>query len=151
MSQILGTERENMAEILLGCLVGYMPAQGIAAVVALLDFIYLAQFPAHDSATLGYLRDALDWCHENWEYFIITSTQESFNISKFHSLLHYIEAIKLFGTTDNYNTEMFKQLYIDFAKPGCRASNQQDEFPPKLSKQEKVISFEFHQKDLQQP
>ena len=70
MSQISGTERKNMAKILLGCLVGYMPAQGIAAVVALLDFIYLAQYPAHDSAALGYLRDVLDQFHENW--FIIT-------------------------------------------------------------------------------
>ena len=65
MSQISGTERKNMAKIFLGCLVRYMPAQGIAAVIALLDFIYLAQYPAHDSVTLGYLRDALDWFHEN--------------------------------------------------------------------------------------
>ena len=108
MSQISGTERKNMAKILLGCLVGYMPAQGIAAVIALLYFIYLAQYPAHDSATLGYLRDALDQFHENWEYFIITSIRENFNIPKFHSLFHYIEAIELFGTTDNYNTEMFE-------------------------------------------
>ena len=41
MSQILDTERKNMAKILLGCLVGYMPAQGIAAVVALLDLFIL--------------------------------------------------------------------------------------------------------------
>ena len=73
MSQILDTERKNMAKILLGCLVRYMPAQGIAGVVALLDFIYFAQYPAHDSATLGYLRDVLDWFHENQEYLIITS------------------------------------------------------------------------------
>ena len=72
MSQILGTERKNMAKILLGCLIRCMPAQGIAAVITLLDFIYLAQYPAHDSATLGYLRDALDQLHENQEYFIIT-------------------------------------------------------------------------------
>jgi hypothetical protein len=153
MSQISGTERKNMAKILLGCLVGCMPSQGIAAVTALLDFIQLAQYTAHDSITLGYLRDALDRFHQNREYFISTGIRQNFNIPKFHSLLHYIEAIELFGTTDNYNTEMFERLHIDFAKNGWRASNQRDEFPQMiqwLSRQEKVASFEFHQKNLQQ-
>jgi hypothetical protein len=153
MSQISGTERKNMAKILLGCLIGCMPAQGIAAVTAILDFIYLAQYPAHDSETLGYLQDVLDRFHKNREYFIKTGVREDFNIPKFHSLLHYAEAIELFGTTDNYNTEMFERLHIDFAKHGWRASNQRDEFPQMirwLSRQEKVTSFEFHQKSLQE-
>ena len=143
-----------MAKILLGCLIGSMPAQGIEAVTAILDFIYLAQYPAHDSETLGYLKDALDRFHKNREYFIVTGVREHFNIPKFHSLLHYVEAIELFGTTDNYNTEMFERLHIDFAKHGWRASNQRDEFPQMirwLSRQEKVTSFEFHQKSLQEP
>jgi hypothetical protein len=151
MSQISSTERKNMAKILLGCLIGCMPAQGIAAVTALLDFIYLAQYPAHDSNTLGYLREALDQFHKNHAYFIMTGVRKDFNIPKFHSLLHYIEAIE-FGTTDNYNTKMFEWLHIDFAKKGWRASNYRDEFPQMirwLSRQEKVISFEFHQKNLQ--
>ena len=153
MSQISGTERRNIAKILLGCLIGCMPSQGIVAVTTLLDFIYLAQYPAHDSDTLGYLQGALDQFHKNCAYFTMTGIRKDFNIPKFHSLLHYIEAIELFGTTDNYNTEMFEWLHIDFAKQGWRASNQRDEFPQMiqwLSRQEKVISFEFHQKNLQQ-
>ena len=150
MSQISGTKRKNMAKILLGCPVGCMPAQGIAAVTALLDFIYLAQYPAHNAETLGYLQDALDQFHKNREYFVVTGVWADFNIPKFHSLLHYIE---LFGTTDNYNTEMFEQLHIDVTKHGWRASNQRDEFPQMiwwLSRQDKVTCFEFHQKNLQQ-
>ncbi|KAF8868438.1 hypothetical protein CPB84DRAFT_1819214 [Gymnopilus junonius] len=149
LSQISGMERKNMAKILLGCLVGCMPSQGIAAVTALLDFIYIAQYPAHNSVTLGYLRDALNRFHQNRQYFITTSVHDDFNIPKFHSLLHYIESIELFGTTDNYNTEMFERLHIDFAKHGWRASNQCDEFPQMirwLSQQEKIVSFECHQK-----
>jgi len=74
LSQISGPERKNMAKILLGCLVGSMPSQGIAAVTALLDFIYIAQYPAHDAITLDYLKDALDRFHNNRTYFITTST-----------------------------------------------------------------------------
>ena len=71
-----------MAKILLGCLVGCMPAQGIEAVTALLDFIYLAQYSAHDFETLGYLKEALDRFHKNQEYFIKTRVREDFQYPK---------------------------------------------------------------------
>ena len=136
-----------MAKILLGCLISKMPIYGVNAITALLDFIYLAQYPTHDTITLGYLRDALDLFHKNHHYFIDTLVRKDFNIPKFHSLLHYIKAIELFGTTDNYNTEMFERLHIDFAKEGWRASNQCDKFPQMirwLSRHEKISWFESH-------
>jgi hypothetical protein len=136
-----------MAKILLGCLVGSMPKTGILAVSALLDFIYLAQYTTHDSITLGYLQDTLNQFHQYRNYFLEIGVREDFNIPKFHSLLHYIDSIKVFGTTDNYNTEMFERLHIDFAKEGWRASNHRDAFPQMiswLSRQEKIASFEVY-------
>ncbi|KAH9949770.1 hypothetical protein B0H21DRAFT_834001 [Amylocystis lapponica] len=147
LSQISGTERKNMAKILLGCLVGILPKQGILACRGLLDFIYISQYSTHDDSTLKYLQDALDLFHQNKEYFIHTHMRDHFNIPKFHSLLHYVQSIKLLGTTDNYNTEMFERLHIDFAKEGWRASNQRDEFPQMtrwLSRQEKMTSFKSY-------
>ncbi|KDQ52414.1 hypothetical protein JAAARDRAFT_138652, partial [Jaapia argillacea MUCL 33604] len=49
------------------------------------------------------------------------------NILKFHSLLHYINAICLYGTTDKYNTEMFEHLHIDLAKDAWHSTNHKDE------------------------
>ena len=99
------------------------------------------------------MQNALDRFHKNRDYFITTLVRDDFNIPKFHSLLHYIESIENFGTTDNYNSEMFERLHIDFAKNGWRASNQRDEFPQMmrwLSRQEKIMSFETHQKSILQ-
>ncbi|KAF8181570.1 hypothetical protein BJ912DRAFT_1023540 [Pholiota molesta] len=134
LSQISGSEHKNMAKILLGCLVGIMPSPGIQAVKVLLDFIYLAQYSTHSTETLDYMKNALKDFHS-------TNTRSHFNLPKIHSLLHYVESIELFGTTDNYNTEMFERLHIDFAKNGWRATNQRDEFPQMvrwLSRQEKI-------------
>jgi len=144
LSQISGTERKNMAKILLGCVHDIMAPGGVKAVKALLDFIYLAQYSTHDQITLGYLRDSLEEFHKYKQYFVLVGCREHLNIPKLHSLIHYIQAIELFGTTDNYNTEMFERLHIDFAKQGWRASNQRDEFPQMitwLSRREKLISF----------
>jgi hypothetical protein len=62
-------------------------------------------------------------------------------------MLHYVQAIRDFGTTDNYNTEMFERFHIDCAKDAWRASNFKDELPQMvqwLSRQEKVAMFETY-------
>ena len=130
---------------------GLVPKGGILAVAALLDFIYLAQYSAHNATTLGYLEDALGRFHQHQDYFLKLGVRDNFNIPKFHSLLHYIQSIKLFGTTDNYNTELFERLHINFSKNGWRASNHRDEFPQMirwLSRQEKITSFEAYLKSI---
>jgi len=147
LSQISGTERKHMAKILLGCLTGKLAKEGIMAVKAILDFAYLAQYRSHSDETLAYLKEALESFHKHKVFFIRMGVRKHINIPKFHSLIHYIEAIKLFGATDNYNTETFERFHIDFAKEGWRASNKRDEFPQMitwLSRQEKISLFDTY-------
>ena len=146
LSQLSGMERKHMAKILLGCLVGVLPKKAIIACRALLDFIYLAQYTTHDTITLGYMQDALNTFHSHKSYFTVDSLlRDDLNIPKFHSLDHYIQSIKLLGTTDNYNTEAFERLHIEFAKEGWRASNTRNAFPQMIQwlvRREKMHSFQ---------
>ncbi|THU94626.1 hypothetical protein K435DRAFT_819955 [Dendrothele bispora CBS 962.96] len=129
LSQVSGGERKNIAKILVGCLHGSgISDKGIAACRAIIDFIYIAQYQSHDTTTLSYLENHL-------------------NIPKFHSLLHYCKSISMFGTTDNFNTETFERLHIDFAKAGWHASNKRDHFPQMvtwLCRREKIACFDFY-------
>ncbi|TFK58772.1 hypothetical protein BDN72DRAFT_727464, partial [Pluteus cervinus] len=62
-----------------------------------------------------------------------------------HFLRHYVRSIKLFGTTDNYNTEYTERLHIDYAKNAYRSTNRKDEFPQMtvwLERQEKITRHE---------
>ena len=139
-----------MAQILLGCLVGKVPAEVLVCYRALLDFIYIAQYPMHDNDSLQYLEDALDLFHTNKHIFVDCGIQEHLDIPKFHSMVHYVESIRNFGTTNNYNTEMFKRFHIDMAKEGWRASNFRNEVPQMtrwLSRQEKVSLFQSYIRD----
>ncbi|EPS92913.1 hypothetical protein FOMPIDRAFT_1137110, partial [Fomitopsis schrenkii] len=65
LSQVSGTERKHIARILLACLVGKIPKKVMTAFRSILDFIYLAQYTAHDSDTLGYMEKALNTFHKN--------------------------------------------------------------------------------------
>jgi hypothetical protein len=108
LSHISGSERKHMACILLGCLIGKIANPGFLTVKALLDFIYLSRYQTHDSITLGYMKDALTDFQKHKSYFIQTGVCNDLHIPKFHSLVHFIESIQLFGTMDNYNTETFE-------------------------------------------
>jgi hypothetical protein len=149
LGNIGGKERKQMARILLGCLIGQVPAGVIRCYRALLDFIYLAQYQTHDDQTLKYMQDALDLFHANKEVLINLEVRDHLDIPKLHSLQHYIDSIRLFGTTDNYNTEMFERFHIDFCKEGWYASNGRDEKPQMitwLSRREKVAAFQSYLK-----
>ena len=78
LSQISGPERKNMAKILLGCLIGSIPTQGVAAITALLDFIYIAQYTSHNTETLRLLEDALARFQTHRAYFIQTGVRDDF-------------------------------------------------------------------------
>lgn len=141
---VSGTERKQMAKILLGTIQGAVPKDVIHATRALLDFTYLAQYASHSDETLGYLADALNAFHKHKPIFIELGIRNNFDFPKIHSLLHYISSIKLFGTTCNYNTEMFERLHIDFIKKSFNASNKREERPQMLKwldKMERVESF----------
>lgn len=121
------------------------PSRLIWAVRALLDFLYLAQYPCHSTETLKLLKESLDCFHEYKSIFINLSIREHFNFPKLHSLDHYLMYIKLFGTTDNYNTQYTERLHIDLTKDAYRATNHKDEYPQItmwLERKEKILVHE---------
>ena len=150
LSRLSGYEHKKICCILLGLIVdlpipgGWDSTRLVRSVRALLDFLYLAQYQCHTSPTLDRLQDALSVFHNNRDIFIDLGVREHFNIPKFHSLTHYLASIRLFGTTDNYNTEQTERLHIDFAKDAYRATNHKDIYPQMttwLQRREKILLY----------
>ncbi|KAI0370148.1 hypothetical protein BV20DRAFT_944964 [Pilatotrama ljubarskyi] len=147
LTRVTGTEHKQISHFLLGLIVdAQLPDRSLLAPLlrssrALLDFLYIAQYPSHTDTTLAALDDALATFHANRDVFVELGIRVGFNIPKLHFLLHYVRAIKLFGTTDNYNTEATERLHIDFAKEAYRATNHKDELPQMtkwLERREKI-------------
>jgi hypothetical protein len=122
ISRLTGHELKKMCSILLGLIVD-LPVPGsfdltciIRAVRTLLDFLFLAQYESHTSDTLHALEECLVRFHENKQVFIDLSVQESFNLPKLHSLIHYTSSIQLFGTTDNYTTRSKRSVFISISQ-----------------------------------
>ncbi|KAI0309880.1 hypothetical protein OF83DRAFT_1179120 [Amylostereum chailletii] len=117
LSRVSGTEHQDICRVLLGVIVdlplpgGASPVRLIRAVRALLDFVYLAQYPSHTDSI-----------------FIDLGIREHFNFPKMHALQHYFPSVKLFGTADNFDTSYTERLHIDFTKDVYRSTNKKDEY-----------------------
>ncbi|KAG2132128.1 uncharacterized protein EDB93DRAFT_1243056 [Suillus bovinus] len=105
-------------------------------------FLYFAQYPCHSSETLVLLDKALNLFHKNKDIFIDLSIQNLFNLPKLHSMAHYTHIIRMYGTTDNYNTEYTEHLHIDLTTDAYRSMNHKSEFAQMttwLERREKIL------------
>ena len=96
----------------------------------------------HTTETLKLLHRSLCSFHNNKHIFVELGFRKDFNLPKLHSLVHYVDSIELFGTTDNYNAEYTERLHIDLAKDAYRATNHHDEYAQMttwLERKEKVL------------
>ena len=153
LTRVTGHEHEQMARVLLGVIAelqlpgGQSSAPLIRATRALLDFLFLAQYPVHSTHTLRLLEDALQRFHDNKYIFVQLGIRSDWNLPKLHFLRHYVALIKDLGTPDNFNTEYTERLHIDYAKDAYEATNRKEELPQMtlwLERREKILRHEKH-------
>ena len=163
MSHVTGKEHQDISRILLGLIIGLplpgglSPARLVRASRALLDFLYLAQYPTRTTHTLELLGQHLQAFHANKAIFVDLGIRSHFKLPKLHSLDHYCRSIELFGTTDNYDTQYSERLHIDFTKDAYRATNRKNELAQmtvwlerkeKILRHEKYIEWQLQQQPL---
>lgn len=150
LRRVTGKEHGQICQFLLGLLAGFKLQHSVStkrlvcATRAVIDFVYIAQYPIHTTQTLGLLRDSLRRFHENKQVFVDEEVREDFNFIKMHALVHYCSSIAYFGSTDNYNTQTSERLHIDLAKDAYAATNKKDELPQMtrwLERKEKVFDL----------
>ncbi|KAH9010418.1 hypothetical protein EDB84DRAFT_1590846 [Lactarius hengduanensis] len=134
LTHVTGQEHNQMCRILLA-LVMDIPLTGglsnaclVRATQALMDFVFIAQYPIHTGEMLQLLEDTLSRFHESKSIFVDLGIRRHFNIPKFHFASHYVDLIKLYRTTDNFNTKTTERLHIDLAKDVYAATNHKDKF-----------------------
>ncbi|KAJ6447624.1 hypothetical protein C8R45DRAFT_1057446 [Mycena sanguinolenta] len=148
LNRVTGREHAQISRFLLGIIVdiplphGFSSIRLVKSVRAVLDFVYLAQFPMHTSETLVLLDDAREHFHANKSILVDLGVCDDFNLPKLHSWNHYGMNIKLYSSSDNYNIEYTVRLHIDLAKDAYRSTNHKDEFPQMtvwLERKEKIL------------
>ena len=155
LSRVTGREHDQMCRFILGIIIdiplpnNLAPGRLICAVRALLDFLYISQYPIHSTETLSVLEEALQTFHDNKSIFVDLGIRSNYNFPKLHKAKHYKLAIEALGTTDNYNTEYTERLHIDLAKDAYRSTNHKDEFTQMTIWLERREKISFHDRFIQ--
>ncbi|GJF00687.1 hypothetical protein PsYK624_169850 [Phanerochaete sordida] len=150
LSCVTGKEHNDVARILLGLIIdlrlpnGMSSARLLKATRAMLDFLFLSQYPVQSDGTLQRLENALTVFHDNKQIFIDLGIRKDFNFPKLHSFSHYVPNIKWKGSADNFDTAYAERLHIDLTKDAYQASNHRDELPQMtrwVEHKEKILHF----------
>lgn len=148
VTQWTGNEYRQMQKVFLPILCGiHDDPHVITAARALMDFIFLAHYPAHSTNTLEAMKVALRNFHDNKDVFIDLGMREDFNIPRLHAMNHYVTVIILFGSCDGLSTEISERLHIDLAKNVYRATNHKQYLKQMvlwLERQDKMSWFESY-------
>ncbi|KAJ3523372.1 hypothetical protein NM688_g8742 [Phlebia brevispora] len=152
LSRLTGKEHADICRILLSIVINLpllnntLSAPLMRAVRAMLDFVYLAQYPIHSDDSLQALEDAMHRFHKNKHVFVEMGVRQDFNIPKLHYCSkHWRQQVEYFGMADNFNTEFTERLHIDFTKEAYRATNKKNEYLQMtlwLERKEKVLRHE---------
>ena len=89
----------------------------VQCVAALLDFAYLARRSEHDTYSLEAIEAALASFHELRDIFVETGVRPNgFNLPRQHALVHYVEAIRKFGSPNGLCSSITESKHIEAVK-----------------------------------
>ena len=92
---------------------------------AFLDFCYLARRSAHDTSTLNAMDNALQRFHHYRTIFEEVGVRtDGFSLPRQHALVHYVKAIKFFGSPNGVCSSITESKHIRAVKRPWRRSSK---------------------------
>lgn len=159
ISQMSGKEHRALERTHLSIVAGApgITPDVVSATRALMDYIYLAQYPRHSERSLEDLEKSVKLFHEEKDVWLRKEARRSkengnviahLDIPKAHTPLHGPACIRLKGTTDNYTAETPEHLHIQDLKSAYPFTNHRDfetQMIRHLLRRESVYNFDAFQ------
>ncbi|KAG1889251.1 hypothetical protein F4604DRAFT_1915119 [Suillus subluteus] len=115
-------------KVFLPAIEGHVPADMVCTFHALLEFCYLAWHDVVTKDTLKQIQDALHRFHRYRKIFdLIVPT---FSLPRQHSMIHYVDMIRLFGAPNGLCSLITKSKHIKAVKEPWRWSSRHNALAP---------------------
>ncbi|KAJ3483016.1 hypothetical protein NLI96_g6599 [Meripilus lineatus] len=112
-------------KVFIPAIVGHVPDGVVQCVVSFMDFCYLARRSSHDTAALAQMELAhQSFIHHRQIFKTVNIRPEGFSLPRQHSLVHYVQSIKLFGSPNGLCSLITESKHITAVKKPWRASNR---------------------------
>ncbi|KAL7279950.1 hypothetical protein ACG7TL_006361 [Trametes sanguinea] len=134
-SQWTGNDAKALMKVYLAAIAGVVPDRMVQCMAAFLDFCYIARRSSHDSVSLDAMADALAYFHDLRTVFVELGIRPTgFGLPRQHALVHYVEAIRLFGSPNGLCSSITESKHIEAVKRPWRASNKNEPLEQILKK-----------------
>ena len=132
LKQVTGCDHRAAQRYIIGAIAGAVPVKFLAAVVALLDFCYLAQMPRFNDNTLCRVEVMLCAFHTNKAAIITAGGRQGrrgpldhWEVPKLELLQHIVRSIRTSGTIMQWTADVTEHAHITEIKhPACSGNNQ---------------------------
>lgn len=122
--QWTGDDSKALMKVFLPAIEGHVPAQMVRAVRDLIEFSYLVRCDVHDTQSLQAIKAALRSFHTNREIFKLSGVVNHFNYPRQHSLKHYVDMIRAFGSPNGLCSSITENKHIKAVKKPWRRSSR---------------------------
>ncbi|KAI0069218.1 hypothetical protein BV25DRAFT_1926438 [Artomyces pyxidatus] len=122
--QWTGDDSKALMKVFVPAIVGHVPDRMIKAIVAFLEFCYLARRSSHTPSSLEQMEQALARFHDHREVFREEVCPDGFSLPRQHALVHYVRGIKLFGSPYGLCSSITESKHIHAVKKPWRRSSR---------------------------
>lgn len=155
LNQMTGREHRDIQRSIVAVIAGSVSPGFLRAIRATIDFIYIAQFPAHTKSTILAMTSALREFHENKQHILDAGARagkkgamDHFNIPKLELFNSFERAIINLGSIMQYTADVSERLLITTCKHTFRATNHNsfwdEQCADKLDREEKIRMFDLY-------
>ncbi|KAG6906299.1 hypothetical protein DXG01_014687 [Tephrocybe rancida] len=155
VNQMTGQEHRDIQRTLVAVIAGKVSGSFLKTIHAIINFIYIAQYPCHTESTISAMKDALRKFHDNKHHILEVGARsgrkgviEHFNIPKLELLQHFQRAVKHLGSLLQYTADVSEHLFITHSKHVFKGINHwalwDEECVHILDRQEKMRLFNLY-------
>ncbi|KAG1856602.1 hypothetical protein C8R48DRAFT_749163 [Suillus tomentosus] len=124
--QWTGNDSKALMKVFIPAIEGHVPQDMVHAFRALLEFCFLVQHNIITEDTINQIEDALARFHHYRQIFETSGTVPHFSLPRQHSMVHYMDMIRLFAAPNGLCSSITELKHIKAVKDPWRWSSKND-------------------------
>ncbi|KAG1882730.1 hypothetical protein F4604DRAFT_1577018 [Suillus subluteus] len=122
--QWTGNDSKALMKVFIPAIEGHVPQEMVCAFRALLEFCFLVQRNVITEDTMKQIQDALTRFHHYHQIFETSGTVPHFSLPRQHSMIHYVDMIRLFAAPNGLCSSIMESKHIKAVKDPWRWSSK---------------------------
>ncbi|KAK7049380.1 hypothetical protein VNI00_005981 [Paramarasmius palmivorus] len=152
-NQWTGDDSKALMKVYISAITGHVPSQMVQCLSAFMEVCYIARKNVITSSDLLSFDHHLDLFYKHRTVFIEKGVRTDLSLPRQHSLMHYADSIRMFGSPNGLDSSITESKHIKAVKEPWRRSSRNKPLPQMLktiTRLDKMAALhrKFEQRDM---